>query len=158
VLSTPRLARATEDAGRHSGTRAWRLASGCVLLADLSSHLATHLLGFVSLATAQAGLRVTVAVWRSVPGTVALAAAFAIHLALALRTLATRRRLPGHLAGAAAAPDGAAAATGAARDDGRGAAAVGGRVRVDDPRARAPGAGGASGAGRRACRRTRRMA
>jgi hypothetical protein len=77
-------------------SRTWRLASGIVLLSYLCSHLATHMLGLVSLAAAEAGLRRTMAVWQSAPGTLALAGAFAIHLALALRTLATRRhwRLP----------------------------------------------------------------
>ena len=73
------------------GTPAWRLATRCVRLAYLSPHLATRLLGLVSLANAEAGLRITVAVWHGVPGTVALASAFAIHLAFALRMLATRR-------------------------------------------------------------------
>ena len=73
-----------------------RLASGLVLLTYLSMHLLTHATGLVSLPVAEAGLRLTMALWQSPPGTVALYGAFALHIALALRTIYLRRhwRLP----------------------------------------------------------------
>jgi len=71
--------------------RPWRLGSGLVMLSYLSMHLANHALGLVSLSAAEAGLRWSIALWQSVPGTVALYGAFAIHFALALNTLYQRR-------------------------------------------------------------------
>src|SRR5262249_23354139 len=73
-----------------------RLASGLVMLAYLTLHLFSHMLGLVSLAAAEAALRLTVRVWQSVPGTIALYGAFALHFVLALRTIFQRRhwRLP----------------------------------------------------------------
>mgnify|MGYP000379054313 CR=1 FL=1 len=53
--------------------RQLRLASGIVLLTYLSTHLATHMAGLASLAAAEAGLRLSMRVWHSVPGTAALA-------------------------------------------------------------------------------------
>ncbi len=71
--------------------RQLRLASGLVLLTYLSLHLLTHMSGLVSLSLAEAGLRLSMQVWQSAPGTVALYGAFLIHLALALRTVYLRR-------------------------------------------------------------------
>jgi adenylate cyclase len=74
-------------------TRDLRLGSGLVLFAYLVAHLANHALGLVSVDAAEIGLRVAVAVWHSVPGTVVLYGAAAIHLALAMRAVYERRSL-----------------------------------------------------------------
>jgi len=76
--------------------RHWRLGSGLVLLSYISMHLLNHALGLVSLTLAEAGLRWSIRLWQSVPGTVLLYGAFAIHFSLALTTLYQRRhwRLP----------------------------------------------------------------
>jgi adenylate cyclase len=71
--------------------RQLRLASGLVLLTYLSLHLLTHMSGLVSLRVAESGLRLTMWLWQSAPGTVALYGAFLLHLALALRTIYLRR-------------------------------------------------------------------
>ena len=68
-----------------------RLASGMVLLTYLSMHLFTHATGLVSLSLAEAGLRLSMRIWQSGPGTAALYGAFALHIALALRTIYLRR-------------------------------------------------------------------
>src|SRR2546427_8129659 len=70
-----------------------RLGSGLVLFAYVTAHLANHALGLVSMNVAEAGLRVAVAVWHSLPGTVLLYSAAAIHLALALVAVYERRTL-----------------------------------------------------------------
>ncbi len=76
--------------------RRLRLGSGLVLFAYILSHLINHSLGIISLDHAEAGLRLAVKVWHSLPGTVLLYGAAAVHFLLALRTLALRRhwRLP----------------------------------------------------------------
>jgi adenylate cyclase len=74
-------------------TRDLRLGSGLVLFTYLAAHLANHALGLVSLNAAEIGLRVVVAVWHSVPGTVLLYGAAVIHLALAIRAVYQRRTL-----------------------------------------------------------------
>ena len=68
-----------------------RLASGLVLLSYISMHLFNHMLGIVSLSLAEAGLRLSIRLWQSTPGTTALYGAFALHFALALRTIYQRR-------------------------------------------------------------------
>ncbi len=73
--------------------RPLRLVSGLVLFGYLTSHLANHALGLVSIAAAETGLRIAMAVWHSVPGTMLLYGAAATHLALALGTLCSRRLL-----------------------------------------------------------------
>lgn len=76
--------------------RELRLASGLVMLSYISLHLFNHMLGIVSLPLAEHGLRWAIWLWGSVPGTIALYGAFALHLALALRTIYLRAhwRLP----------------------------------------------------------------
>jgi hypothetical protein len=64
-----------------------------VLFGYLASHLANHALGLVSIAAAETGLRIAMAVWHSAPGTLLLYGAAATHLALALGTLCSRRLL-----------------------------------------------------------------
>jgi len=74
-------------------TRDLRLGSGLVLFTYLAAHLVNHALGLVSLNAAEIGLRVAVAVWHSIPGTVLLYGAAVIHLALAVRAVYQRRTL-----------------------------------------------------------------
>lgn len=70
-----------------------RLASGLVLFTYVAAHLANHTLGLVSVAVAERGLAVTLAVWHNVPGTVILYGAAGIHLALAFDAIYARRTL-----------------------------------------------------------------
>ncbi len=70
-----------------------RLYSGLVLFAYLVSHLANHALGVISLEAMNAGLRFTVAPWRSMPGTVLLGGAALVHIVLVLRSLYLRQTL-----------------------------------------------------------------
>ena len=70
-----------------------RLGSGLVLFAYVTVHLANHALGLVSVNASEAGLRVAVAVWHSLPGTALLYSAASIHFALALVAVYERRRL-----------------------------------------------------------------
>ena len=73
--------------------RRLRLASGQVLWCYIASHFLNHALGLISLDAAEAGLRLAAAVWQSLPGTVLLYGAFAVHLALALTGLHQRHTL-----------------------------------------------------------------
>ncbi len=59
-----------------------RLVSGLVLFVFAATHMANHALGLVSLEAMEAGRIWFLAVWRSVPGTVLLAAAAAGHVGL----------------------------------------------------------------------------
>src|SRR5947207_4930896 len=70
-----------------------RLASGLILFAYVAAHLANHALGLISVAAAEDGLRVAVAVWQSLPGTVLLYGAAAIHITLAFVALYEHRTL-----------------------------------------------------------------
>jgi CDGSH-type Zn-finger protein/ferredoxin/uncharacterized Fe-S cluster protein YjdI len=70
-----------------------RLGSGLVLFTYLTAHLANHTLGLVSVNVAESGLRVAVAVWHSLPGTLLLYSAVGIHLALAMVAVYERRTL-----------------------------------------------------------------
>jgi adenylate cyclase len=83
-------------ARRGPAVRRLRLGSGLVLFGYLASHLANHSLGLVSIAVAERGLRIAMAVWHSAPGTSLLYGAAATHFALALGTLCSRRltRMP----------------------------------------------------------------
>jgi CDGSH-type Zn-finger protein/ferredoxin/uncharacterized Fe-S cluster protein YjdI len=64
-----------------------------VLFAYVTAHLANHALGLVSVNVAEAGLRVAVAFWHSLPGTMLLYSAAGIHLALAMVAIYERRTL-----------------------------------------------------------------
>ena len=77
----------------HLTRRDLRLASGLVLFAYVVIHLTNHALGLISLASAQRGLDIAVQVWQSVPGTLLLYGAAAIHLTLAFATIYARRTL-----------------------------------------------------------------
>src|SRR5439155_12978717 len=70
-----------------------RLGSGLILFAYVAAHLTNHALGLISVAAAEDGLRVAVAVWHSLPGTVLLYGAAAIHITLAFAALYERRTL-----------------------------------------------------------------
>jgi adenylate cyclase len=70
-----------------------RLASGLVLFTYVAVHLVNHTLGLVSVAVAERGLIVTLALWHSVPGTVLLYGAAGVHLALAFDAIYARRTL-----------------------------------------------------------------
>ena len=69
------------------------LTCGLVMLAYVTCHLVNHGLGVVSLAAMDAARPYLVRVWTNAAGTVVLAAAALIHIALALWTTARRRSL-----------------------------------------------------------------
>jgi len=73
--------------------RTLRLGSGLVLWVYIAAHLLNHALGLASLNAAEQGMRIAVLVWHSLPGTVLLYGAFAVHLALALTGLYQRHTL-----------------------------------------------------------------
>ena len=85
---------------RRDAARRWlsrlRLWSGCVLFSYVTLHLANHALGLVSLDAMDAGRIWFTALWRSVPGTLALYAALIAHVLLALLSIYRRRtwRMP----------------------------------------------------------------
>ena len=70
-----------------------RLASGLVLFAYVTLHLSSHALGLISLDAAETGLRATVVLWHSWPGTALLYGAAAGHVGLALLAIYDRRTL-----------------------------------------------------------------
>src|SRR5438094_3962380 len=70
-----------------------RLGSGLILFAYVAAHLANHALGLISVEDAEQGLRVAVAVWHSLPGTVLLYGAAGVHITLAFVSLYERRTL-----------------------------------------------------------------
>ncbi|GJE01989.1 adenylate/guanylate cyclase domain-containing protein [Methylobacterium isbiliense] len=70
-----------------------RLVSGLVLFAFAGTHFANHALGLVSLDVMRAAEGWRTAVTRSLPGTVVLAGALLVHVALAFESLASRRSL-----------------------------------------------------------------
>jgi adenylate cyclase len=76
--------------------RRLRLASGIVLFVYIFAHLLNHALGLISLNLAERVLSVAKGVWYSVPGTLVLYGAAAVHVFLALRTVYARPhwRLP----------------------------------------------------------------
>ena len=71
--------------------RRLRLAAGLIMLCYLTLHLSMHALGNVSFEAMQWGTRIHDFIWHSVPGTIALYGAFAIHFSLALYALYARR-------------------------------------------------------------------
>jgi adenylate cyclase len=73
---------------------AWlRLATGLVMFAFTATHLANHALGLVSLDAMEAGRGMFLAVWRSPPAEILLAASFLVHAGLGLAQLWGRRSL-----------------------------------------------------------------
>jgi len=73
--------------------RRLRLGSGLVLFAYLTTHLANHAAGLISLEAAEAARLAYVAFWRSLPATAALYAAFIVHIGLAFMALYERHTL-----------------------------------------------------------------
>ncbi len=73
--------------------RPLRLASGLVLFTYVAAHLVNHALGLVSLAAAERGLGLALALWHSLPGTVLLYGAAGVHLTLAFESIYARRTL-----------------------------------------------------------------
>jgi adenylate cyclase len=73
--------------------RRLRLASGLVLFGYVTTHLVNHALGLVSLDAAESMLRAAVLVWSSLPGTLLLFGAAAVHVFLAFVALYERRTL-----------------------------------------------------------------
>jgi adenylate cyclase len=82
--------------GLSSLRRTLRMASGLVLFVYITAHLVNHALGLVSLSAAEEGLSLAIEVWYSLPGTILLYGAAAVHFVLALWAVYERRtfRLP----------------------------------------------------------------
>jgi adenylate cyclase len=76
---------------RSIGVRQVRLAAGLVLFSYLLSHFINHSLGIISLAAMEYGLWFHMALWRSLPGTLLLYPALAVHGSLGLWALYERR-------------------------------------------------------------------
>ena len=70
-----------------------RLASGVILFIYVATHLINHTLGLISIAVAERGLRIAVAVWQSPPGTLVLYGAASTHIALAFLAIYEHRTL-----------------------------------------------------------------
>lgn len=73
------MAHATRIPRFNLSRRDLRRGSGLVLFVYVTSHFANHALGLVSLAAAEAGLRIAVSVWHSLPGTLLLCGAAAVR-------------------------------------------------------------------------------
>lgn len=71
----------------------FNLASGLILLAFVIAHLAGHAVLLVSITWAEPVLALLMAPWRSIPGTVVLAAASLYHFGYALHAIYRRRTL-----------------------------------------------------------------
>jgi adenylate cyclase len=82
--------------GLSSLRRTLRMTSGLVLFVYITAHLVNHALGLVSLSAAEEGLSLAIEVWYSLPGTILLYGAAAVHFVLALWAVYERRtfRLP----------------------------------------------------------------
>jgi adenylate cyclase len=70
-----------------------RLGSGLVMLVYVIGHLTNHALGIVSLQAMDAGLAITIAPWRTLPGTVLLYGAVIAHVGTASWSLYQRQTL-----------------------------------------------------------------
>jgi adenylate cyclase len=70
-----------------------RMISGSILFVYVALHLVNHSLGLISLQAAADALLWLRAIWRSIPGTIALYGALAVHGVLALWAIYQRRRL-----------------------------------------------------------------
>ena len=76
---------------RGIGVRQVRLTCGVILFSYLVSHFTNHALGNISLAAMEYGLWFHMALWRSLPATLLLYPALAIHASLGLWALYDRR-------------------------------------------------------------------
>ena len=96
-MISPAAQRPPAEPPRAGGNRALqqrlRLWSGLVLFAYVTTHLANHALGVVSVDAMEAGRTVFAAVWRSWPGIFLLAGSFAVHATLAVAKLFRARHL-----------------------------------------------------------------
>jgi adenylate cyclase len=63
-----------------------RLASGLVLFAFVVGHLLNHTLGLVSLAAMDRATALSLGPWRTLPGTLLLAGAACVHVAVLRRS------------------------------------------------------------------------
>ena len=70
-----------------------RLVTGLIMFTYVTWHLCNHALGLISLDAMEAMLRLSIAIWRSPPGTWLLAGSILTHLALAFYALWRRRTL-----------------------------------------------------------------
>ena len=75
----------------HLTVRRVRLLSGLVMFAYLTEHLLNHALGIFSLSLAEGGLKLAIVFWHNPVASLVLYGAAAVHVALALWTLTTRR-------------------------------------------------------------------
>jgi adenylate cyclase len=73
--------------------RTARLVSGLIMMAFVVMHIANLALNLFSMETADAGLPWLTGPWRTLPGTVLLYGAAAVHIVLVLRTLYLKRTL-----------------------------------------------------------------
>ncbi len=73
--------------------RRLRLWSGLLLLAFVLTHYLNHALGILSLEWLEAGRRLFLTLWRSVPGTLLFYGALILHVLLAFWAIYLRRRL-----------------------------------------------------------------
>ncbi|MCH9019483.1 MAG: adenylate/guanylate cyclase domain-containing protein [Proteobacteria bacterium] len=73
--------------------RRLRLCSGLVLFTYVTTHLANHSLGLISLDAMEGGRQWFLALWRNPAGTLALYGALTLHLSLVLWSLYQRREL-----------------------------------------------------------------
>jgi len=78
---------------REGVIRRFRLASGLVMFAYVTTHFVNHSLGLVSVEVMDGELHLIYQVWGSAPGGLILYGAFATHYGLALRALWLRRSL-----------------------------------------------------------------
>jgi adenylate cyclase len=94
IGSHPSEAEGFGSAREHRPTqRDLRICSGLVLFAYITGHFANHALGLISLAAAEQGLRIAVAVWQSPLGTLVLYGAVVVHVGLAFMAIYQHRTL-----------------------------------------------------------------
>ena len=77
----------------HDWSTRLRLASGLTMLTFVTSHLAFHAMGLVSLGVMERGLYAFLGFWTSTPGEVVLGGALGTHLALVLTRVVQRTTL-----------------------------------------------------------------
>jgi adenylate cyclase len=83
----------SRNQARERQYRTARLVSGLVLMVFVTMHLANLALNLISIDVADAGLEWLTEPWRTLPGTVLLYGAAAVHVVLVLRTLYLKRTL-----------------------------------------------------------------
>jgi adenylate cyclase len=83
----------SRNQARERQYRTARLVSGLILMVFVIMHLANLALNLISIDVADAGLEWLTEPWRTLPGTVVLYGAAAVHIVLVLRTLYLKRTL-----------------------------------------------------------------